>query len=406
MRYRRGLACLLLGLVGCSSATTPTSQPQPTTNVIAAEPTSLPAATTAPTMAATVAPSPEVMSELLPQPLYAISSQPNGVQIMRLETDGNTLTSITNEPNGVFDYHVSTLGQIAYIADNDLILVDGLGQNRQMLVDGPTIDPQADTNIIHRDQLNTPRWSPDGSSIAFSWGGLQIYNLITGEQTMLQPHTRSSDSALADIYDYSVLYGPNSWSPDGTSILANAGFVPEGGNLVLFDLATSEPLTITIDGNYPCCHVAWEPDGSTINVTNEVFGMFPTGWWHINPSTGESKALIDGDNVEPFQPVSSVFMQPDRSHLAFVGTVNSSNPMEISAPLTLSQIGLDGTITPLRQDSQTVGSVLWSPDGSGAVIVPSMMAETQLQWVPSNASPVATLALSGANMQWATTLDQ
>ncbi len=404
MRYRRGLACLLIGLVGCSSATTPTSQP--TSNVIASEPTTIPAPTMAPTIVATTAPSPAVNSELLPQPLYALSSQPNGVQIIRLETDGTTLTPITNEPNGVFDYHVSNLGQIAYIANNDLILVDGLGQNRQILVDGPTIDPQADTNVFHRDQLNTPRWSPDGSSIAFSWGGLQVLNLITSEQTMLLPHTSNANAALADIYDYSVLYSPNSWSPSGSQILANAGFVPEGGNLVLFDLVTSTPLTITIDGKYPCCHVGWEPDGSAINVTNETFGMFPTGWWHINPSTGESKALIDGDNVEPFEAVSSVFMQADGSHLAFVGTVNSSDPMQISAPLTLSQIGLDGTITPLRQDTQTVGSVLWSPDGSGAVIVPSLMAETQLQWIPSNASAVVDLALSGANMQWAITLDQ
>ncbi|KPL87046.1 hypothetical protein [Herpetosiphon geysericola] len=406
MRYRRGLAWLVLGLVGCSSATSPTSQPQPSANVIAAEPSALPAATSVPTLAATLQPSPAVSSQVLPQPLYALSSQPNGVQIVRLETDGKTLTPITNEQNGVFDYQISSLGQIAYIANNDLILVDALGQNREILVDGPTIDPQADTNVFHRDQLNTPRWSPDGSSIAFSWGGLQVLSLIDRKQTMLQPHTSNADAALADIYAYSVLYGPNSWSPDGSKILATAGFVPEGGNLVLFDLASSAPLTITINGNYPCCHVSWEPDGSAINVTNETFGIFPTGWWHINPSTGESKALIDGDNVAPFQPVSSVFMQPDGSHLGFVGTIDSNDPMEISAPLTLSQIGVDGSIMPLRQDSQTVGSVLWAPDGSGAVIVPSMMAETQLQWIPSNGSPIADLALSGANMQWAIALDQ
>ena len=69
---------------------------------------------------------------LLPHSLYFINNDSAGIaQVYRLEADGKTLRQITFEPSAVGAYDVSAVnGRVAYVANNQLLLIDANGANR------------------------------------------------------------------------------------------------------------------------------------------------------------------------------------------------------------------------------------------------------------------------------------
>ncbi|BBD80391.1 tolB protein precursor protein [Aerosticca soli] len=147
--------------------------------------------------------------------------------------------------------------RIAYItavglgnrATYSLIVADSDGYNPQVVARS-------------RESLLTPRWSPDGSKIAyvsFESGNSQIYiqDITTGARQLVASHPRGINGAPA-------------WSPDGSKLAIALSYV---GNPEIFvlDLASRRETRLTnnlaID-----TEPVWAPDGQSIYFTSDRSG--------------------------------------------------------------------------------------------------------------------------------------
>jgi len=141
-----------------------------------------------------------------------------------MERDGKTITQLTFEPNckGVDGYDVSLIdGTLAFIADNQLLLVNADGSNRRVLVDG---GPSRDKNDLcsFKDPLSNPVFSPNGQTIAYARGGLNLYDISTGVSKLVIEDQWSGpmpDGGRLPIESYV----PEKYSPDGTKLLIAMG---------------------------------------------------------------------------------------------------------------------------------------------------------------------------------------
>src|SRR4026208_2613994 len=79
---------------------------------------------------------PEVSPGLLPHILYFTNNDDAGIaQVFRLEMDGTTVTQLTFETSAVDSYDVSQVdGSVAYVAGNQLLLIDADGSDRRVLL--------------------------------------------------------------------------------------------------------------------------------------------------------------------------------------------------------------------------------------------------------------------------------
>ena len=106
---------------------------------------------------------PTGLPSLLPHALFYEAKDGAGhSQIYRLAPDGVTSAQLTSEPVDVGPFDVSPVdGRIAYIANNQLILLNADGTGRTILVDGGPLD--TDISYIDkrcRDAALQPRWQP------------------------------------------------------------------------------------------------------------------------------------------------------------------------------------------------------------------------------------------------------
>ena len=88
-------------------------------------------------------PEPEAPADaLLPHTFYFLGTDTADLtQVFRIERDGETQKQLTFEPDSVKDYDVSLAdGSVAYVANNQLLLVNADGSDRRLLVDGGAVD--------------------------------------------------------------------------------------------------------------------------------------------------------------------------------------------------------------------------------------------------------------------------
>jgi len=189
-------------------------------------------------------------------------------------------------------------------------------------------DPTYDTN---------PAWSPDGTRIVFSRGGLLIANADgTSVKTILEDGTGATDP---------------SWSPAGTRIVFESGLGEEStgrGDRDLFVInADGSGLTrLTADPareGFP----AWSPDGTKIAFVRYLAPSDPEIFLMNADGTGVAQLTMDGGTG--LRPAWS----PDGTQLAFErdGDINV--------------VGADGSgLRNLTNDPASDGDPAWSPDGT------------------------------------------
>jgi hypothetical protein len=121
--------------------------------------------------------SPEGSSALLPRSFYFLASDSAGLmQVFRMEREGGSPRQVTTESVDVNDYDVSLVdGSVAYVANNQLVLVNADGSNRRMLVDGGEVD----VNNPFISILSSPVFSPDGQLLAYGYKGLHIFSFAS-----------------------------------------------------------------------------------------------------------------------------------------------------------------------------------------------------------------------------------
>ncbi|MCC9074783.1 SH3 domain-containing protein [Litorilinea aerophila] len=385
------------------------------------EPSAPPAETPSPAATVTPAPSPAAQASpaandapLLPAPLYFIGE--NG-QIMRLEVDGTTLTQITNEAEPVTDFDLSPYGsgalpRLVYVSGNALIESNGAGTSRIVKVQGEPLTGQED-QIVR--EIRSPRFSPDGTRIAYGLNGVHLIpaGAATAQTTPVQT-IRPSDPFPTPGSERSGppprFFWPLSWSPDGSRLLLQYVYYPEGGGLAIQELESGTLVEVGNFSGFPCCQPSWSQDGRSIFVVDQVFGEPVAHLWRIDAATGGGVQLVAGEPLtpgDPFRQFSAPHQTAAGELLAFVSqTAPNTQPAGLFTlhRVVLQDVGAE--LVPLRDDAHTAEDVAWAPDDSGVALVhitergaPPFTGS--LIWLPVDGSPAVTLPARGHRPQWA-----
>jgi Tol biopolymer transport system component len=344
---------------------------------------------------------------LLPNTLYFINNDGAGVpQVFRMERDGETIHPVTAEPGGVGNYDVSpTDGSVAYVANNQLLLINADGSGRRTLADGGAIDP----NNPFATSLSSPVFSPDGQTIAYSYRGLVLYNLSAGtSNTVLQeigpdPIT-GTDMPLR-------MFFPQSYSPDGTKLLITIAIPNSDGfsaNLYTIANGALTPLSGD-DGARLCCgQQAWTADGSMLYEGSATVGMFSSGLWRVDANTGNTTTLIPGDaGGGAYNLIAYPYPAPDGNLYFFYNTALNPDGMIDRAPLQIVRTAVDGVTgrSILRPENfSLLNEALWAPDASFVLTATAPVQDVReggiLELYYTDGRPVIQLLDFASGLKW------
>ncbi len=402
--FRKILALPLILAAAMLACASPIATPQvdQAASAVAQTLEALASSAPVPSPPATKTPAPTAVTDLLPHSLYFLNNDSGGhVQIFRIERDGKTLNQITFEPANVDTYDVSPKdGSIAYSTNNQLFLADAGGAGRRLLVDGGPVDD----NSRFTNSAGVPVWSPDGQTIAFSHGGLNFYTLSTGAINKVLENQIDNSAGFPIVHE---LYAPNRYSPDGSRLLINIGFY-ESGTFGIYRPSDNTLVRFTRpDGGNVCCHVYWVPDGTGLYVTSPTLGMFDSGLFYVDASSGAVTTLLPGgapDGTYNFADAAQV--GPDGQLYFFFNNLPVI-PDSGHTPLYLVRSGSNGVTgrTQLKPDVfQNMNEVLWAPDASLAIVafapIQDVYAGGQAEIVYPDARPNVVLVPFAQEMHW------
>jgi Tol biopolymer transport system component len=236
----------------------------------------------------------------------------------------------------------------------------------------------------------SPKWSPDGTRIAFGRWGVGVMDLY-----VMDPDG-SNEVKLTN--GEGTINQPADWSPDGTRILFSSA---RSGNRDLWVMNTDgthlQQLTNTVADEDSG---AWSPDGTTIafyrymNFSDEI--------WLMDADGSNQRNLINrlGRNLSPA-------WSPDGTMIAFTSDFSGglwdiwvmgsdgSNPANLTnSPLTYDKYPAwspDGSKIAFSSDRDG-DSDIWTmnPDGTAqAHLTDNLANETSVDWESVNRLPVA-----------------
>ncbi len=304
---------------------------------------------------------------VLPAALYYLNNDSGGLlQIFRLDPDGVTVRQLTSEPVKIRMYDVSPVdGRLAYIVNNQLILMNADGSGRTVLVDGGLLE--SDISYI-TNSLSYPRFSPDGGTLAYGMNGLNFYDLASG--TSVNPLTNIPREGEG----FTIIeegYAPQEFSPDGSKLLVNV-FYYEGGTLGFYDMASSAFIRLSRpESGLLCCNSQWTSDGSAVYVASSVIGLVDPGMWRFDSASGSGITLLPPTNPDGSYNFADYPLLPSDGQLRFF-FVNLPTIPEGHTPLILNQSAPDavtGRALIYPETFTTMNEAIWSPDGSQIVVV-------------------------------------
>jgi hypothetical protein len=390
------ISIFALVLLACGSqAGTPTTAPGSVETLVAATMQALTAAvptTLPPTDVPTEAPG------LLPHSLYYQKADGSGLlQVFRLERDGITSRQITFEPANVETYSVNQGdGRLAYVSNNQLLLVNADGSDRRLLVDGGVVD----LNAQFMNQLGRPLWSGDGNTIAFGYRGLNFYSLATS----------SYATALANqVHDMNgipfpdELYAPEAYSPDGTKLLISIGWY-EGGTQGIFIPATGTLVRPNQQG-IMCCSESWAPDSSAIYIASPWIGMVTSGMWRFNLDGSVNELIPTQSGNGTYNFAYQAFLAPDGQLYFFYNNLPNIPDGDPALMLVRSAAdGVTGRISVLPQYFQTIHEALWYQDASAVILVqptaPDQWSGGAATLYFTDGSPAVSLLSAAQAISW------
>jgi len=361
------------------------------------------------TVPASPTPVPE-QSDLLPAPLYYLN--PADSQVWRVEQDGVTLTQISREVAPVDQYDVNPAdGSLALLSNNSLILTDGLGGDRRVIVSAPT-EEQAGGHWYLFARLSDPVWSADGQQLAYGLNGVNFYDVAAGSSRVVVPNDEMPSDG-EEVRRPIHVYTPRAFSPDGSFLLLTVGLYQSGGGSpAVLRLNTAAPLVELQGAGFPCCTFRWSQDSTTIFSANDTLGMFQPGLWRSDAATGETEVLMssetDGDDVRVFNWPHDL---GDGEIAVFIGE-GSPSAYEQGRPGVMDIVTVDvssGTITGRNGGDWMPGEAVWLADGAGVALtdVRDQSAESTT-WPPTGTlyylsltgGPAVELPVTGHVLRW------
>ncbi|MCI0553332.1 MAG: hypothetical protein L0287_20475 [Anaerolineae bacterium] len=365
------LIILTIVIAACNSpVTNVATQPSSSDQVATVVAMTLQAIT--PETAGEETPEPETPTDgLLPHTFYYLGTDDAGItQVFRLEKDGKTQKQLTSEPVDVKDYDVSLAdGSVVYVANNQLLLVNADGSDRHMLVDGGAVDP----NNPILNSVSNPVFSPNGQTIAYSHKGLNLYAVSTGVSNLVLE--KQIVDPISGIPRPGELYWPRKYSPDGAKLLITVG-IPNSdaiSDAIYYPATNSLVMPNSDDVFFICCGKGeWTLDSLSFHAGSSTVGMWGSGLWKVDASSGRVTTLIPGDaGGGSFNLADEPYLAPDGQLYFFFANASSPDGMVQRAPLQLVRSAPDGVTgrTILRPDTfELMSEALWSPDASFVVV--------------------------------------
>jgi hypothetical protein len=389
----------LLAACGGQAAAPPTAAPTAAATVA-------PSATAVPTVAptATLVPATETpaVKSILPRALYVLQDG----QIVRIQPDGMTQTQITSEKpfeSGALAISAFTVSpsdnSLAYLVQRKggplLLRSDPDGKNPTPLFDQAEVTP------------SDPLFTPDGKSLAVRLAtlpetktsfksGLYLIPVAGGKPQLLVADEHTADDGYG--------HAPLAFSPDGTHLLTNrANLIVDLCDLGVVNVADGVAVPIQVpmpaeqERTSSCGMGVWSADSAAVYFV--AYRVAAAGGnvaiWRADPSTGESTLVTPEQSGPPFTLYSHLGAAADGSLRAMVARASEMPPpfAEPTDPLTYTLARLDlasGALSELRATlDQEPSSVLWAPDGSGAVaMLFSASGQADLFWLPVDGEPV------------------
>ena len=342
---------------------------------------------------------------LLPHTFYYLGVDSAGLtQVFRIEPDGVTQRQITSEPLTVNDYDVSRIdGSVAYVANNQLILINADGSNRRLLVDGGPVDP----NNPFISTISAPVFSPDGQTLAFSYQGLRVYTFSTSDSELILEN--QIDDVGGGLYVPRELYSPERYSPDGTKLLITLGYY-EGASSAIYFPGTNELVRLEGgEGALICCDdTEWSSDNTSVYAASPTMGMFSSGLWRVDAATGEVTTLLPGDaGGGNYNVADEAYLAPDGQLYFLFATVSAPEGIITRSPLQPVRSAPDAVTGRAPLGSETfplLNEALWAPDASFLVVVtapsPEIYQGGETRVVYFDGRPGVVLTPSAQQMKW------
>ena len=212
----------------------------------------------------------------------------------------------------------------------------------------------------------TPKWSPDGTKLAFSSIGRPVQGYFS--IFIMNPDGSDVREVAVDssnLKDAAEMGGFN-WSPDGTKFVFDAGAyisIPEErltSNIFIADVDGKNVVRLTNDHEVMNGGATWSPDGKMIAFVSR---------------DGAASAIQvmkpDGSNRQTIAVGSGPTWSPDSSRILFVGPTQYYNCPKYNACQQLYTISPDGSgLTQLTHYEATYAvysAPKYSPDGTKIV---------------------------------------
>lgn len=344
-------------------------------------------------------------STLLPRTLYFLGTDSAGLlQVFRIEPDGVTQRQITSEPVSVNDFDVSPIdGSVAFVANNQLLLINADSSNRRLLVDGGAVDP----NNPFLNTVSSPVFSTDAQMLAYGYQGLRIYSFATGGSDLILEN--QIDDVGGGLYVPRELYSPERYSPDGTKLLITLGYY-EGASSAIYYPATNALVRLEGgEGGLICCDdTEWSYDGSSVYAASPTVGMFSSGMWRVDAATGEVTTLIQGDaGGGNYNLADEAYLAPDGQLYFLFATVPAPEGIVTRAPLQMVRSAPDGLTGRTVLSGETfslLNEALWAPDAGFLIVViapsPEIYQGGETKVVYPDGRPSVPLPSSAQQMKW------
>ena len=342
---------------------------------------------------------------LLPRSFYYLGTDSAGLlQVFRIESDGATQRQVTSEPVSVNEYDVSQVdGSVAFVANNQLVLINADGTNRRMLVDGGPVDP----NNPFINTISSPVFSPDGQTLAYGYQGLRLYSFSTSDSELILEN--QIDDVGGGLFVPRELYSPERYSPDGTKLLITLGYYEGASSAVYYPATNALVRLLGGEGALICCDdTEWSADGASVYAASPTMGMFSSGLWRVDAATGEVTTLIPGDaGGGNYNVADEAYLAPDGQLYFLFATVPAPEGIIMRSPLQVVRAapdGLTGRTVLSTEDFQLLNEALWAPDASFLVAViapsPEIYQGGQAKIVYLDGRPSVPLVPAAQGMKW------
>lgn len=348
---------------------------------------------------------PETPVGLLPHTFYYLGTDNAGLtQVFRIERDGKTQTQLTFEPVNVEDYDVSSVdGSVVFVVNNQMLLVNADGSDRRLLVDGGPVDE----NNPFVSKVSSLVFSPNGQTIAYGHKGLNFYAVSTGVSNRVIEN-QWDDFGGGQLIPRE-LYWPERYSPDGSKLLITLGYY-EGASAAIYYPNGNALVRLTGDeGALICCgEEEWTPDGSAFYSANPSMGMFSSGMWKIDASSGAVTTLIPGDvGAGMYNIPDEPYLAPDGQLYFFFAKVSAPDGFVTRVPLQLVRSAPDGVTgrTVISEENfQLLNEALWAPDARFVIVASAPIQEVyqggQAEVVYLDGRPPVVLTPFAQRMKW------